>query len=198
MTFFIMFLRQMMKLNFGYNGIFSAYSYMKEVNDILKLNYDISNKYYIITTTYLLGKGVLARPPYINMPKKVESIENKNYMSGFSIFSEKRSLNTVEVGYIYGAVEDNIFVMQLMTGFAQVASESEAKKYFMEGKELTKNNIAVLSKVLLDSDIQFPSTWAGNATESIMSPFSDKLMMYIISLFSTTALGFTALGTSLV
>jgi len=126
----------------------------------------------------------------------VEFIEDKSYMSGFNILSKKRSLNTIEVGYIYEAVEDNIFVMQLMTGFAQVASESEVKKYFIEGMELTKKNIAILSKVLLDSNIQPPSTWSGKATESIDSPFTDKLMMFIISLFSTTALGFTALGTS--
>ena len=35
--FNIMFLRQMMKLNFGHSAVFSAMSYMKEVNDILKL-----------------------------------------------------------------------------------------------------------------------------------------------------------------
>jgi hypothetical protein len=194
--FHIMFLRQMMKLNLGYNAVYSAFSYMKEVNDVLKLNYDISNKYYMMTTNYLLGKGVLARPPYVTMPKQVEFIENKNYMSGFTILSDRRALNTVEVGYIYEAVEDNIFVMQLMTGFTQVASESEVKEYFKEGKALTKKNIAVLSEVLLDSDIQPPSTWAGKATDSNKPPFTDKLMMYIIALFSTTALGFTALGTS--
>ena len=194
--FHIMFLRQMMKLNLGYNAVYSAFSYMKEVNDVLKLNYDISNKYYMMTTNYLLGKGVLARPPYVTMPKQVEFIENKNYMSGFAFRSEKRALNTVEVGYVYEAIEDNIFVMQLMTGFTQIASESEVKAYFKEGKELTKKNIAILSKVLLDSDIQPPSTWAGKATDSNKPPFTDKLLMYIISLFSTTALGFTALGTS--
>jgi hypothetical protein len=194
--FHIMFLRQMMKLNFGYSSVYSAFSYMKEVNDILKLNYDISNKYYMMTTNYLLSKGVLARPPYVTMPKRVEFIEDKKYMSGVSLFSEKRALNTIEVGYLYEAIEDNIFVMQLLTGFAQVASESEVKEYFIEGKELTKNNIKELSDTLLQSDIQPPSTWAGKATDSNTTPFSDKLMMYIVSLFSTTALGFTALGTS--
>jgi len=139
---------------------------------------------------------VLARPPHVTMPKQVEFIQDKNYMSGFNLFSDKRSLNTIEVGYLYEAVEDNIFVMQLITGFAQIATEIEVKEYFKEGKELTKKNIAELSKVLLDSDVQPPSTWAGKATDSNKPPFSDKLMMYIISLFSTTALGFTALGTS--
>ena len=111
---------------------------MKEVNDVLKLKYDVSNKYYMMTTNYLLGKGVLARPPYVTMPKQVEFIEDKNYMSGFNVFSEKRSLNTIEVGYINEAIEYNIFNMQLLTGFAQVAKEDEVKKYFIEGKELSK------------------------------------------------------------
>ena len=169
---------------------------MKEVNDVFKLNYDISNKYYMLTTNYLLTKGVLARPPSVTMPKQVEFIENKNYMSGFNIFSDKRSLNTIEVGYINGAIEDNIWVMQLLTGFAQVAKESEVKKYFIRGKELAKKTIAELSNVLSQSDIQPPSTWVGKVTDSTSPPFSDKLMMYINSLISTTALGFTALGTS--
>jgi hypothetical protein len=194
--FHIMFLRQMMKLNFGHSSVFSVMSYMKEVHDILKLNYDIADKYYVMTTNYLLEKGVLARPPYVTMPKKVEFIEDKNYMSGFNIFSDKRSLNTIEVGYINEAIEDNIFGMQLMTGFAQVAKESKVKKYFIEGKELAKKIITELSAVLLQSDIQPPSTWAGKATDSTMPLFSDKLMMYLSSLISSSALGYNALGTS--
>ena len=194
--FHIMFLRQMMKLNFGHSGIFSAMSYKKEVQDVLKLNYDIAHKFYVMTTNYLLGKGVLARPPYVTMPKQVEFIEDKNYMSGFNVFSDKRSLNTIEVGYINEAIEDNIFGMQLMTGFAQVAKDNKVKKYFIEGKELAKKIITVLSDLLLQSDIQPTSAWSGKATDSTQSPFSDKLMMYLTSLISSSALGLNALGTS--
>jgi len=50
--FHVMILRQMMKLDFGHSAIFSAMSYMKEVHDILKLNYDIADKYYVMTTDY--------------------------------------------------------------------------------------------------------------------------------------------------
>ena len=162
--FNIMFLRQMMKLNRGHSSVFSAISHKKEVQDVLKLNYDIADKYYVMTTNFLLGKGVLAKPPYVTMPKHVEFIEDKNYMSGLNILTDKRSLNTIEVGYINEAVENNILGMQLMTGFAQVATENEVRKYFIEGKELSKNNITELSAVLLQSDIQPPSTWAGKAT----------------------------------
>ncbi|MDF2892423.1 MAG: hypothetical protein K0R80_2790 [Clostridia bacterium] len=194
--FNIMFLRQMMKLNFGHSAVFTAMSYMKEVHDILKLNYDNADKYYLMTTNYLLSKGVLTKPPYVTMPKQVEFVDDKNYMSGFHVLSDKRSLNTLEVGYINEAIEDNIFGMQLMTGFAQVAKKSDVKKYFIEGKELAKKNIAKLSDILLQSDIQPPSTWAGKATDSTNPPFTDKLMMYITSLISSSAIAFNVLGTS--
>jgi len=194
--FNIMFLRQMMKLKLGHCSVFIAISRMKEVHDIFKLEYDIAYKYYVMTTNYLLGKGVLAQPPSVTMPKRIEFIESNNYMSGFNAFSEKRSLNTIEVGYINEALESNILGMQLMTGFAQVAKENDVKTYFIEGKEISKNIITEISAVLLQSDIQPPSTWAGKATDSTKTPFSDKLMMYLISLISTSALGFNALGTS--
>ncbi|MCB2295664.1 DUF3231 family protein [Clostridium algoriphilum] len=194
--FHIMFLRQMMKLNMGYCSVYSAMSYTKEVQDIFKINNEVANKYYVITTKYLLGKGVLAKPPYVTMPKKVEFIENKSYMSGHNPFSGKRSLNTLEVGFLNEGIEDNIFGMQLMTGFAQVATDNEVRKYFIEGKELAKNIISKLSDILLQSDIQPPSTWAGRATDSTTTPFSDKLMMFITSLLNNTAVGYNALGTS--
>lgn len=194
--FNIMFLRQMMKLNFGNSAIASAMSYMKEVNDVLKLNYDVANNYFMRATNYLLEKGVLPRPPYATMPTKVEFVEDKNYMSGFHIISEKRALNTIEVGYITEAIQSNIVGMQMMTGFAQVSKESEVKKYFIEGKELSKKTITDLSDLLLQSDIQPPSTWAGKATNSTIPPFTDKLMMYITSLLSSAGIGYTAMGTS--
>ena len=150
----------------------------------------------MMATNYLLGKGVLPRPPYITMPTQVEFIEDKNYMSGFNLFADKRALNTIEVGYINEGVEDNILVMQLMAGFAEVAKDSEVKKYFIEAKELSKTIVTVLSDLLLKSDVQPPSTWAGKATNSTIPPFSNKLMMYIASLISSSSIGYTALGTS--
>jgi len=192
----IMYVRQLMKFNLGHNAVSSTMSYMEEVIDIFKLDYDVSMKYYKITTKYLLKKGVLARPPYVAMPKQVDFINDKSYMSGMNFFSDKRSLNTIEVGYINEAVEDNIFAVQMLTGFAQVAKESEVKKYFLEGKEMVKNIVDNLSSVLLKSDIQPPSAWAGKTTLSTTSPFSDKMMMYKTNLMSSTSLGFTALGTA--
>ena len=60
--------------------------------------------------------------------------------------------------------------------------------------ELSKKIISTLSDILLQSDIQPPSTWTGKATASTVAPFSDKLMMYNTSLLSTFGLGSSAIG----
>ena len=194
-VFNIMLIRQMMKLNFGHCAVYSTMSYMKEVLDILMTNNDISGKHYIMTTNYLLGKGVLAKPPYVSMPKQAEIIKDKNYMSGINPFSDKRPLNTIEVGFLNETIQNNIFGMQLMTGFAQAATDNEVKEYFIEGNEMAKDIISKLSDVLLESNIQVPSPWAGKSTDSIKAPFSEKLMMYTTSLMSSSAIGLNVIGT---
>jgi len=194
--FKIMFLRQITKMNLGFSSLYLVTSYMKEVQEVFKLNHAISEKFYVLTTDYLLKKGVLAKPPYVTMPIKNEFIEAKKYVSGFKIWTDKRALNTVEIGYIYESIEDNILGMQLTTGFAQVAHESEVKRYFIEAKELSKKIITNLTDVFLQSDIQPPSTWAGKATTSIQPAFSDKLMMFVVNLISSFAMGNNSLGTS--
>jgi len=194
--FKIMFLRQITKMCLGFTSLYLATSYMKEVQDLFRQIHANSEKIYVLSTDYLLKKGVLAKPPYVTMPIKNEFIEAKKYVSGFKILTDKRALNTVEIGYIYEAIEDNILGMQLTTGFAQVAHESEVKRYFIEAKELSKKIITNLTDVFLQSDIQPPSTWAGKATTSIQPPFSDKLMMFVVNLISGFAMGNNSLGTS--
>src|SRR5699024_12339012 len=101
--------------------------------------------------------------------------ESKDYRSsGFKSVRHMRSLNTVEVTYLYESIESNVTGMKLMTGFAQVAKEKDVAKYFFRGKELSKTIIQKSSDTLLDSDINVPSTAAGLVTESTISPFSSK------------------------
>ncbi len=82
----------------------------------------------------------------------------------------------------------------MMIGFAQAAHDEQVKDYFVKGKELAQKVVRTLSDILSKSDIQPPSTWIGNATDSTVAPFSDKLMMYNTSLLSTFGLGSNAIG----
>jgi hypothetical protein len=194
--FHIMFLRIMMKINLGFNAVHLGMSYRNDIRKFYESTFKNAQDTYGICTDYLTKQGVLSKPPYVTMPKEVEFIEETKYMSGIQMFRNKRSLNSLEVAYLYQAIEVNVFGMQLMTGFAQVAKESEIKNYFVKGKELAKEIVSGFSKVFLDSDIQPPTTWAGKATDSVIPPFSDKIMMYCTNIMSSYAVGNNALGMS--
>jgi hypothetical protein len=84
--------------------------------------------------------------------------------------------------------------MQLMIAFEQVTKEPDVKKYFTKGKELAKEIISMMSKLLLDSDLPAPTTWGGVITASTISPFSDKLMMYNTNLLTIFGLGSNSVG----
>jgi hypothetical protein len=192
--FDLMYIRMMAKVEIGLYALYSSMSYRKDIRSLNNRFNVEALETYNQSTQLLLDKGVLACPPYVSMPKEVEFVHDKNYMSGFNLFSETRALNTVEIANIYQAIETNITGKQMLIGFAQAASHEQVRNYFVKGKELAEKIITTLSDVLAKSDIQPPATWAGKATDSTIAPFSDKLLMYNTSLLSTFGLTSNAIG----
>jgi hypothetical protein len=191
----IMYLHLMTKVEMSLYALFTGMSYRKDIEDLFIGMTAESQSMNSQATQFLLEKGVLVRPPFVSMPKQVNFVQDKNYMDGFNWFSENRSLNTVEVSLIHHAIETNLVGMQLMIGFAQVASDKEVRKYLTKGMELSKKIEIDLGEFLRQSYIEPPATHAGKATTSKTAPFSDKLMMYNTNLLASFGLGSNALGT---
>lgn len=192
--FHLMYLRLLSKVLIGLYALHSGMSYREDIYNLYQDLTSDSQSIYYKATQYLLNKGVLARPPIVPMPNVPEFVENTNYTSGMNPFKEHRPLNTVEIGLIYQALESNITGMKLMTGYSQVAQNSDVQKYFLRGKEFAKQIVGTMSELLLESDMEAPSTWTGTATDSTIPPFSDKLMMYNINLFSMFGMGSNSVG----
>lgn len=190
----IMYVRMMSKVLTGLYSLHSGMSYRSDIRDLYTEFTRDTQRIYSVTTEHLLNKGALTRPPIVSIPKEVDFINDTNYTNGLNPFKKKRALNTVEIGLVYQSLESNISGMQLMVGFEQVAKEPDVKKYFTKGKELAKDIISTMSKLLLDSDIPAPTTWAGLITNSTISPFSDKLMMYNTNLLSMFGIGSNSVG----
>ncbi|WP_254901281.1 DUF3231 family protein [Tuberibacillus sp. Marseille-P3662] len=194
--FEVMYLRTMMKIASGIHALHISMSYRKDIMNLYQKFTKYAEAFCEETTQYLLDKGVLPKSPYINLPKHVEFAKTKDYRSGLKLTGHRRPLNAVEVAYLYQTVEANIAGMKLMTGFAQVAKAKDIRQYFFRGKELSKQITKTFSNILMESDINAPATSAGRVTNSTMSPFSDKLMMYNTSLLNSFALGSNAIGTT--
>jgi hypothetical protein len=190
----IMYFRMISKVLTGLYSLHSGMSYRTDIRNLYMEFTADTQRFYSDTTQHLLDKGVLTRPPIVPMPKKVDLIGDTSYTSGLNPFRKRRSLNTVEIGLVYQSLETNITGMLLMTGFEQVAKESDVKNYFKRGKELAKEVISIMSNLLLESDIPAPVSWGGMITDSIIPPFSDKLMMYKTNLLSIFSLGSNSVG----
>ncbi|WP_341864771.1 DUF3231 family protein [Halobacillus dabanensis] len=108
----------------------------------------------------------------------------------------KRALNTVELAHLHHSIESNVTGMQMIFGFAQSAENKVAADYFYKGGELAKGIIKEMSEIYLQNDLQVPATAGGNVTTSKIPPFSDKMMMYCVSLFCSFSLGGNSLGTA--
>ncbi|WP_096155656.1 DUF3231 family protein [Bacillus sp. FJAT-45066] len=197
--FDIMFVRLLKQISTGLHALNMTMTYREDIILMVNELAAITQKYYNLCTQYLLEKGLLVKSPHVSMPKSVEFVKDKHYLTGHSVspFSEKRSLNTVEVAHLHHSIESNITGLQMIIGFAQCANEKEVKTFFNEGAELAKSMIKEFSEVLLENGTQVPQTAGGNATRSTIPPFSDKLMMYCTSLFCSFSMGSGSLGTAL-
>src|SRR5699024_8951861 len=143
-------------------------------------------------TKYLIEKGLIARPPYTTMPNSIGFITAKNYLGALNPLTKirkKRTLNTVEVAYMYHMIETNNVGLQIVTGFDQSAKQQDIRNYLSNGAELSKSIIKEISDTFLEDSILVPSSSAGHATRSTISSVSVKLMMYCTSIFCVFAVG---------
>ncbi|MGD6960513.1 DUF3231 family protein [Rossellomorea aquimaris] len=190
----VMYLHMMSKLGTALYSLYSTMSYRQDIRQFFRRLTTEAQEAYDQATNVLLEAGVLSRSPYVSMPKEVEFVHDKNYMTGLNWFSNERSLNTIEISLIHNAIETNLTGMQLMIGFAQVAHDQQVRNHFVKGMELSKKVETSLGEFLRQDYIEPPATHAGKATNSTVAPFSDKLMMYNTSLLTTFGLGSNALG----
>ncbi|MGD6847246.1 DUF3231 family protein [Rossellomorea aquimaris] len=190
----VMYLHMMSKLGTALYALYSTMSYRQDIRQFFRRLTTEAQEAYDQATNVLLEAGVLSRSPYVSMPKEVEFVREKNYMTGLNWFSNERSLNTIEISLIHNAIETNLTGMQLMIGFAQVAHDQQVRNHFVKGMELSKKVETSLGEFLRQDYIEPPATHAGKATNSTVAPFSDKLMMYNTSLLTTFGLGSNALG----
>lgn len=192
----IMFVRVMKQISMGMHTLHLSMSYRQDVCDLYQELTNITQEIYSRCTDYLLQKGIIARPPYVPMPKGNYFVDDKEYLKGNSILGEKRVLNTVELAHIYQGVESNTVGYVMINSFHQVSQTQDVRKYFGEGMDLAKKMIVKFTKEIEDSQLPTPTASGGNVTNSVISPFSEKLMMYCTSLFSSFSLGKNAIGTA--
>lgn len=141
-----------------------------------------------------MDKGIYDRPAFIPYPKDIEFLTNREpFLSKW--FEPQRPLNVLELTEIFFTIERNYFGYILLTGFIQIVNDAEIKKYLMKGKELVKNQITFLNKILMKDDLPQVSMVNTEISTSTISPFSERLILNLVAILNSTSL--TYLGHAL-
>ena len=133
-----------------------------------------------------VSKGIFIRAPFVEIAKKVEYVKIQNFLIG--ILGEKRPMLLNEVTQLFGITFSNIVGRAISTGFGQVSQNEEISKYFFDGMGLSSKIISELTESFSNDDIPIPCTPDSFVTDSIISPFSEKLMVTHMLVLSASAI----------
>lgn len=141
--------------------------------------------------TLMLSKGLNDRPPNMEYPKGVEFIQHQPSLIN-TWLGEKRPLNTLEITELFIEIERNAIGLIFLMGLIQVTKDKEIKDYLLKGKKLAEKQMDTFDKLLKENDhfIGFPITM--ELTNSTISPFSERLILFTIS--SANQVAVAALG----
>lgn len=134
-----------------------------------------------------LSKGVFIKAPRLEVSKEISYIQSSSFIT--DLFGEKRSLYNREITHLFSIMLSNIVGVAIATAFGQVAKEKKVLEYFFKGKELATEQISLISSIHINESIPLPSSSDSFVTDSTISPFSDKLMMFQMMAMNSMAIG---------
>lgn len=186
-AFCLYYLKNMSKVGLSVYGVALATTSNREVRNSISQSIEDSTQLYNKTADVLESKGLFVPPPYVTTTDDVDFIDSKSYLNGL-FHQEQRPLNVIEITHIHANLQSNVLGAALLTGFAQVTKSKNVHDYCSRGKAIAKKHAEIFSKMLTRDDLPAPVPWDLEITDSTVAPFSDKLMMYHISLIIASSI----------
>ncbi len=75
-----------------------------------------------------------------------------------------------------------------LVGYAQGAKSKKVRNYCLRGKEISTKHVKVFAAMLTNDDLPSPMAWDLEVTDSTISPFSDKIIMFQTSLLIASSI----------
>ena len=156
-------------------------------------------KYYIkcnaeVTTLFektmdtLLTKGLYSRPPVISPSDSIDFVNHQSFLTGW--FGKRRPLTAMEIGDITFNMNKMHLHVALKVGFTQVCESNKVRQFINRGTEISTKHTKLFDSIFREEKLNSPISWQSLVTNSITSPFSDKLLMYQVQLSTQLAIAF--------
>jgi hypothetical protein len=150
-------------------------------SDLLTVNIALFNRVVELCSQ----KKFSLAPLNIPIPEHVEYLSKESAFKG--LLGKKRTINGLEIKEIVSSLVGMIHGQTLLLGFSQVAQIKKVREHFIRVKEVVTKHIEVLQAILKDEDLPTFPSFEGEVTQETEAPFSDKLMMLLITLLSQLA-----------
>jgi hypothetical protein len=135
--------------------------------------------------------------PTVPSPSEVEFTESTGMID--NLIGDKRALNSSEISNLFFNSRKTGFIRSLSLGFSQVAKSEEVRNFMVKNVKLAGKDADSFDKILQKDNLPIPEKWDAEITDSTISPFSDKLMMFHAAFLVNAALSYygAGLGSSL-
>ena len=193
-SFWLEFLFALSHLGLSGYGLALSVSVRRDIRDYYyQCNLD-AMEVYNKTVETLLSTGMYEPTPSFETPKRIEYITSLGYT--LDVIGKKRPLNSAEAGHIYSNLKTTCMAKGLCLGFYQVAKNKEVRQFLEKTLTTINKNYSVFSSLLREDNLRVPQLLDTQVTNSTVSPFSDKLMMFKVGFLLGISISYY--GTALV
>lgn len=169
-------------------GLASSLAARKDVIDYYTECLDEVQNLHIKVKELAKEKGIFIRAPHISIPEQIDFVDKQSFLAGW--FGERRPLLGVEISGLVFNTKRNALGQAIITGFSQVAKSKEVRHYFERGREISGKHLAIFTSILEESYLSNAALLSTpEVTDSTTAPFSDKLMMFLITTLIATGMG---------
>ncbi|MGP4108057.1 DUF3231 family protein [Virgibacillus sp. L01] len=134
------------------------------------------------------AKGIYLRSPIIPKPAQIDFVKKQNFLAGW--FGDRRPLLGIEIANLVFHAKRNALGQAVIAGFSQVAKSKEVRRFFERGRDVSGKHLEIFTTVLRDEYLSDGTLLLlSEVTESKIPPFSDKLMMSLVTLLTASGIG---------
>ncbi|MDR7238742.1 DUF3231 family protein [Neobacillus drentensis] len=135
--------------------------------------------------------------PTISSPHGAEFLKSTGFIS--NLIGDKRPLNGSEISTLFFNSTKTGFIRSLSLAFSQVAVREDVRQFMLKNVKLAGKDAESFDTLLQQDHLPIPEKWDDEITDSTVSPFSDKLIMFHAGFLVNSALTYygASLGSSL-
>jgi hypothetical protein len=135
-----------------------------------------SAELYQFITEIIKKKGYQHQSVYIPIPKKVEFVQEQSFLAGW--WGEQRPVNAIEIDSLIFSLRGIILAKTMYMMLSQIAKDSKVRKFCKRGMKITKNRVEKIQSLNTAENLPFQATYETELTDSSISPFSERLIMF--------------------